>query len=109
MTETRYRIKNFPVPAALLTDTHGTDPEPLLESLRRHAPALIALAGDFVPGLKPRPDVRVEQSRNVTALPVSRPPLCRWEITRPISPGRIWTPSAPPASLSWRTAMSRGI
>ncbi len=68
MTETRYRIKNFPVPAALLTDTHGTDPEPLLESLRRHAPALIALAGDFVPGLKPRPDVRVEQSRNVTAL-----------------------------------------
>ncbi len=68
MTETHYKITGFPVHAALLTDTHGADPAPLLASLRQHAPGLIALAGDFVPGLKPRPGVRVEGSRNVTEL-----------------------------------------
>ena len=68
MIETRYRIDGCPVPIALLADTHDTDPAPILASLRSHAPALIALAGDFVRGRKPRPGDSIGESRNALAL-----------------------------------------
>lgn len=68
MTETHYTIEGCPISIALLADAHDTDPEPILTSLRRHAPALIAVTGDVVRGSKPCLGARVEESQNAMEL-----------------------------------------
>lgn len=68
MTETHYKIKGCPVRVALLTDTHNTDPGPILASLRAHSPVLIAHAGDFVQGRKPKNGIGAAESRNAITL-----------------------------------------
>ena len=47
MVETTYHIPGAPL-LALLTDLHGRPFDHVLASVRRHAPSLICLAGDFV-------------------------------------------------------------
>lgn len=68
MRETYYNIAGCPFSLALLTDTHDGDPEPVLASVRAHAPAFIALAGDFVCGMIPWPGAKMEKSKNALKL-----------------------------------------
>ena len=68
MIETSYKIKGCPVSIALLTDTHDTDPGPILASLRSRRPSLVALAGDFVHGMKPQCGSKMEESQNAVEL-----------------------------------------
>lgn len=68
MLETFYKIKGCPASIALLTDTHDTDPEPILASLRSRQPSLIALAGDFVHGMNPQRGSKMEESKNAVEL-----------------------------------------
>lgn len=68
MVETTYRLDGCPVPFALLADTHDTDPEPILASLRAHAPVFIAHAGDFVCGQKPRLGIHMDACNNAVTL-----------------------------------------
>ena len=69
MKETVYRL-DTPVSIALLTDTHNRRPEPILQSLRRHKPEMIAIAGDIVIGRPPERGLLLEQNEN--ALPLLR-------------------------------------
>ena len=55
MVETTYHIPGAPR-LALLADLHGRDPAPVIASLRRHAPSLIAIAGDILYGSHPEDD-----------------------------------------------------
>ena len=84
ITETHYKIEGFPIAAALLTDTHGADPEPLLK-----VPALACASAHrsgrrFFHGLKPRPGIRIEGSQNVIALLTS----CAGLVTTFVSLGK---------------------
>lgn len=53
MVETTYTVPNCPATFALLTDSHNCDPQPILDSLASHHPALILIAGDFTYGSVP--------------------------------------------------------
>ena len=66
MVETRYTVPACPVTAALLTDTHNQPMEDALESLRRHRPDLLLMAGDFLYAALPAAPGRLKmlQSRN---------------------------------------------
>ena len=56
MVETIYKIPGAPR-IALLADLHGRDPAPVLSSVRRYAPSLIAITGDILYGSHPEGDV----------------------------------------------------
>ncbi len=56
MVETLYHIPGAPR-LALLADLHGRDPAPVLASIQRYKPELIAIAGDFIYGSHPVGDV----------------------------------------------------
>ncbi len=49
MIETFYTL-SCPLMFAFLSDTHETDPEPILESLKKQRPEIILITGDFVRG-----------------------------------------------------------
>lgn len=51
--ETHYSLP-CPVSIALLADFHNSDPEPVLESLRKSKPEIITIAGDFIRGDLPK-------------------------------------------------------
>lgn len=68
MTETHYDIKGCPVSVAFLADTHDTDPEPILSSLRAHSPSLIVHTGDLVHGKLARPGATMRKSQNAVNL-----------------------------------------
>lgn len=72
MVETTYTVPNCPAtklahPLALLTDSHNTNPTPILESLRAHTPALILIAGDFVYGSVPA-DGKLKMEESTAAM-----------------------------------------
>ncbi len=55
MIERTYEIKaDVSLYIALVTDLHGDDGTAVLRSLQRHSPDLIAIAGDFIYGRRPR-------------------------------------------------------
>ena len=70
MVETSYHVPACPVTAALLADTHNQDMDTVLESLRRHPPELILLAGDFLYAAPPAAPGRLKmhESRNALEL-----------------------------------------
>ena len=68
MVETMYTIQGCPAFIAFLADTHDIDPEPVLASLRAHAPALIVHTGDHVHGKHARPGVTMAHSQNAMKL-----------------------------------------
>lgn len=60
---------NCPHKLALLADFHNTDPVPVLASLNRSKPELIAIAGDFVFGDRPKGGrLKIEENRNAVEL-----------------------------------------
>lgn len=66
--ETEYRL-DCPVSIALLADFHNSDPEPVLQSLRRRRPEMIILAGDFVMGDRPEgTGLKINENRNAVTL-----------------------------------------
>ena len=68
MVETTYIIPGAPY-FALLTDTHNTDPTPVLASLASHRPDLILLAGDFVYAETPKNGrLKMEESAHAMQL-----------------------------------------
>ena len=72
MVETCYNIPACPVYAALLADTHNQNMDTVLESLRRHRPELILLAGDFLYAAPPAAPGRLKMQESRTALSASR-------------------------------------
>ena len=56
MREVFYRIPGAPK-LALVTDFHNTRPEPVLRSLAKQRPELIAIAGDVIFGSRPEGDL----------------------------------------------------
>ena len=56
MVETIYKIAGAPR-IALLSDLHGRDHAPVLSSVQRYAPSLIAITGDILYGSHPEGDV----------------------------------------------------
>lgn len=52
MKETTYQI-NIPASVALLGDLHGRPYQPVIDSLRKNKPQIIAIAGDIVSGYHP--------------------------------------------------------
>lgn len=68
MIETTYHVPGVPS-LALLSDSHNVDPSPILASVRRHAPSLICISGDFVYGNRPEGlTLKMEESRNAMEL-----------------------------------------
>ena len=55
---------------ALLSDTHNTDYAPILRSLKKHRPALIAIAGDILDGCRVDEEPIMRKQKN--ALPLLR-------------------------------------
>ena len=72
MVETSYHVPACPVTAALLADTHNQDMDTVLESLRRHPPELILLAGDFLYAAPPAAPGRLKMQESRTALSLLR-------------------------------------
>lgn len=68
MLETHYYISGCPVFLAHLADTHDTDPEPILDSLRRHTPDFILHTGDFIHGKKANTRLKMAKSENAVTL-----------------------------------------
>ena len=75
MVETIYTLPSCPVHLALLADFHNGDPQPILSSLNRHRPDLIAIAGDLIYGSQPRsldpnsePELVIKSQVNVLPL-----------------------------------------
>lgn len=72
MVETTYNVPNCPAtklahPLALLSDSHNCDPQPILDSLRAHTPALILIAGDFTYGSVPA-DGKLKMEESTAAM-----------------------------------------
>ena len=72
MVETCYNIPACPVYAALLADIHNQSMDTVLESLRRHRPELILLAGDFLYAAPPAAPGRLKMQESRTALSLLR-------------------------------------
>lgn len=72
MVATSYRVPACPVFAALLADTHDQNMDAVLESLRRHRPELILLAGDFLYAAPPAAPGRLKMQESRTALSLLR-------------------------------------
>ncbi len=57
MKESFYTIPGCPTDIALLSDLHGYSPYPVIESLKRRRPSLIAITGDILYGNLPEDNV----------------------------------------------------
>lgn len=59
LIETEYRLPRLPsgLKIALLSDLHGRDYHPVIESLKTRRPAIICITGDFIYGSYPVDDV----------------------------------------------------
>lgn len=69
MKETFYELPGPGLTLALAADFHNTDPGPVLASLGRRKPDMIAVAGDFSAGVGPGSGgVRVREQKNVLPL-----------------------------------------
>lgn len=71
--ETTYTVPNCPAtklahPLALLSDSHNTDPQPILSSLRSRRPSLILIAGDFVYGSTPSHPSQLKMQESTAAM-----------------------------------------
>lgn len=68
MNETHYD-RDFPFSMAFLSDTHNTDPAPILNSLQRNRPEIIVITGDFVRGeISAHSPSKMAESRNASDL-----------------------------------------
>ncbi len=68
MKETHYQYPGCPVRIALVSDTHNTDPAPILRSLEKHRPAIIGIAGDILAGHHRGDGLIVQEEKNVLPL-----------------------------------------
>lgn len=70
MRETVYKMTgSVDINLALLSDTHNTDPKPILASLQKHQPQLIAITGDLWVCYKPQGDeLTIHEQKNVISL-----------------------------------------
>jgi len=68
LTNTIYHIPGCPCTLALLSDSHNTNPAPILASLRAHRPDIICISGDFVYGSVPEHGLKMEESINAMEL-----------------------------------------
>lgn len=66
--DTTYKLPSCPASLALLSDLHNADPDPVLSSLRAHAPSLICITGDVLYGSRPEGD-RSPLETQVNVLP----------------------------------------
>lgn len=59
-------VNNIPAPVsltiALIADFHNADPQPVIQSLNRNHPDIIAVVGDFLVGYRPEADNLIVES-----------------------------------------------